>query len=271
MRKIFISILLVLGGLAIFVLGNPYYSVFQTNGNQTYYLSITLFFLIISIILKRNPSLAIYWQAAYALFVASAALLFFSTGILNLHNSSMPPLQNLALDKFSQLLHIVPVIIILTLLAKGDLKSIFIGAGKFKEGLTFGLISFAVFAVIAFLINIQSSRFFPSLWNAIPLLLLFIFSNAIMEELWFRGIFLKNYETIIGRNAAIIVTSIVFGTPHIFVTYEFLGGGIVFGLVVFCMGLIGARSMFKSDSLIGPVLFHAGYDLLVIIPVLNSL
>jgi len=28
--------------------------------------------------------------------------------------------------------------------------------------------------------------------------------------------------------------------------------------------------MFRSDGLIGPVLFHAGYDLLVIIPILNS-
>jgi len=271
MKRLFLSLLLTLGGLAIFVLGNPYFSVFPTNGNKTYYLAITLLFLIISIIMKKNKSLSVYQPAALALFIASAALLFFSTGILNLHNSSMPPLQNLALDKFSQLLHVVPVILVLTLLVKGDLKSVFIRKGRLKQGLTFGLVSFTIFAVIALVLGIQSSGFFSSLWGAIPLLLLFIFSNAIMEELWFRGIFLKNYETVIGRNATIIVTAIVFGAPHIFATYEFPGGGIVFGFVVFCMGLVGAYAMFKDDSLIGPILFHAGYDLLVIVPVLNSL
>jgi membrane protease YdiL (CAAX protease family) len=44
----------------------------------------------------------------------------------------------------------------------------------------------------------------------------------------------------------------------------------VFGMIVFVLGLVGAYAMLKDDSLIGPVLFHAGYDLLVIIPVLNS-
>ena len=91
-----------------------------------------------------------------------------------------------------------------------------------------------------------------------------------MEELWFRGIFLKNYKKIVGRNAAILVTAIVFGASHINATYDFPGGGIIFGFVVFILGVIGAYAMLKDDSLIGPILFHAGYDLLVIVPILNS-
>jgi membrane protease YdiL (CAAX protease family) len=269
-KKIFIAGLFVLCGAVVFVLGSPYYSIFPTNGNKNYYIAITLFFLLVSILLKRNQSLSRYSPAVYSLFSASAALLFLSTGILNLQRSTMPPLQNLALDKFSQFLHVVPVIVLLTLLAKGNLKSIFIGIGKLKQGLAFGLISFVSFAVIALVMGVQSSGFFSSLKDAVPLLLLFIFSNAIMEELWFRGIFLKNYESIMGRTAAITVTAIVFGASHVNATYEFPGGGFVFGLVVFVLGLIGAHAMSKYDSLIGPVLFHAGYDLLVIIPVLNT-
>ena len=271
MKKSFISVLLILGGTAVFVLGNPYYSVFPTNKNQCYYIALTLFFLIVSIILKRIQSLSVYWPSAYSLFIASAALLFLSTGILNLQRSTMPPLQNLALDKFSQFLHVVPVIIVLALVAKGDLNSIFIGTGGLKSGLTFGLVSFGCFAVIAFAMGVQSNEFFKSLWAALPLLLLFIFANAIMEELWFRAIFLKNYETTIGRHAAIIVTALVFGASHVNATYDFPGGGFVFGLVVFGLGIIGAYSMFRTKGLIGAVLFHAGYDLLVIVPVLNSL
>jgi membrane protease YdiL (CAAX protease family) len=271
MKKLIPSVLLVLGGAAVFVLGSPYYSVFPTNGNQIYCISITGFFLIISVILKRNPSLSIYSPAAYALFISSVATLFLSTGLLNLHNSTMPPLKNLALDKFSQFLHVVPVILVFTLLGKADLKSIFISTGKLKRGLTFGLVSFVSFAVIGIVIGFQSKDYFSSLGTAVPLLLLFVFSNAFMEELWFRGIFLKHYETIIGRNAAIIVTALIFGASHINATYEFPGGGFVFGLIVFGLGFVGAYAMIKDDSLIGPVLFHAGYDLVIIVPVINSL
>jgi membrane protease YdiL (CAAX protease family) len=270
MKKLIISIILILGGAAIFVFGNPYYSVFPTNQNQNYVLVITGFFLIIAVLLKRGQSLSTYAPAAYALFIASAALLFMSTGILNLHNRTMPPLQFIAVDKFSQFLHVVPVILGLTLIAKGDLKSIFLGKGKLKRGLSFGLVSFAIWTTLALVLGLNAGDLLTSPSAAIPWLLLFIFANAFMEELWFRGIFLRPYETLIGRNAAIIVTGLVFGASHINATYEFPGGGLVLGLVVTVLGMIGAYSMYKTDGWIGPVLFHAGYDLLVILPVLDT-
>jgi membrane protease YdiL (CAAX protease family) len=271
MRKFFFSVLLVLGGATVFVFGSPYYTVFPTNGNQTYTIALTAFFLIISVVLKKSRSLSRYWPAAYSLFIASAGLLFLSTGILNLQRDTMESLQFLAMDKLSQFLYVVPVIVGLTLLAKDEPKSIFIGQGRLKQGLTFGLVSFASFAAIALVMQSNSSDFFSSLPAQVPWLLLFIFANAIMEELWFRAIFLKKYETLIGRNAAIIVTALVFGASHVNATYDFPGGGVVFGLVVFGLGLVGAYSMFKDDGLIGPVLFHAGYDLLVISSILSSL
>jgi len=270
LRNLLLSFLLVLGGAAVFVLGSPYYTVFPTNGNQAYTIALTAFLLIVSLALKRSRSLSRYWPAAYSLFAASAGLLFLSTGILNLQRDTMAPMQFLAMDKLSQFLHVVPVLLGLTLLAGDDLKSIFIGRGKLKQGLTFGLVSFVFFAAIDLVMQSNLSDFFSSLPAQLPWLLLFIFANAIMEELWFRAIFLKKYETLIGRNAAIIVTALIFGASHVNATYEFPGGGLVFGLVVFGLGLVGAHSMFKEDGLIGPVLFHAGYDLLIISSVLAS-
>ena len=70
--------------------------------------------------------------------------------------------------------------------------------------------------------------------------------------------------------AAILVTSVVFGASHINATYEFPGGGVVFGITVFVLGVVSAYVTFKTDSLLGAVLFHAGYDLTIIVPVLNS-
>ena len=73
MKRYILSGLLVLGGCAVFVLGSPYYSVFPTNRNQIYTIAITLFFLIVSVGLKRSRSLSRYWPPTYALFIASAA------------------------------------------------------------------------------------------------------------------------------------------------------------------------------------------------------
>jgi membrane protease YdiL (CAAX protease family) len=213
--------------------------------------------------------------AAYALFVASAALLFLSTGLLNtgllkFRVGAANPMQELALDKLSQFLHIVPVIIALTLVAKDDLKSIFIAKGNLKAGLIFGGGSFVTWAILAFLMQAGASGFPQLSPSAILFMLVFVFCNAIMEEIWFRAIFLKKYQAVIGRTATILITSLVFGASHVNATYEFPGGGVVFGFVVFVLGVAGAYSMFKTDGLIGPVLFHAGYDLMIIVPILNS-
>ncbi len=228
-------------------------------------------FLVAALVCGRIPALSHFSPAAYAFFIASAGLVFLKTGVFNLHYSGSNPLQEIALDKLSQFLHIVPVILALTLLVKDDLGSIFIQTGRLKQGLVFGMISFAAFAVLALVMQISNKGFMQLLVKSIPWLLLFIFANAIMEELWFRAIFLNRFGPLVGKTAAILVTALVFGASHINATYEFPGGGLVFGAVVFVLGAVGAYAMFKDNSLIGPVLFHAGYDLLIIVPVINSL
>ena len=270
-KNISLSILFLVCLLAIFVLGSPYYSVFPTNQNPTYYAAITVFFLGVAFLLQQADGYRKYWPAAYAFFIASFALWFLSTGILDISRSGTNPVQFIALDKVSQFIHVVLPIVVLTLLARQDLKSIFLSKGNLRRGLTFGLVSFVVFALISFVILRESGEYLEKIKSSLLWLLLFVFTNALMEELWFRGIFLKRLEPFIGVNLSVIVTSIAFGASHVSATYAFPGGGLVFGVVVFALGAIGAYSMYKTDSVIGVVLFHAGYDLLVLIPVLESL
>lgn len=269
-RKYLVILLILLGGFAIFVFGSPYYSVFLTNNNRSYYIILTIFFLILSLILKGQQKLSQYWPITYSFFIASAATLFLNLGPLNIHIPMSDNVQFIAIDKLSQFLHIVPMIILLSFLGKFNLKAIFLTRGNLKEGLSFGVISLTSFALIALLLFRQSPDFFNRLLFNSPWLLLFIFANSIMEELWFRAIFLNKFADVIGPTASILVTSIVFGASHINATYSFPGGPIVYGLVVFSLGLIGASSMRKTGSIIGPVLFHAGYDLLIILPILAS-
>jgi membrane protease YdiL (CAAX protease family) len=91
-----------------------------------------------------------------------------------------------------------------------------------------------------------------------------------MEELWFRGVSLKKLTPVLGLTASIIVTALVFGSTHAAATYITSIQMFIFPVIVFALGLVNAYVMLKTDSIWGSVLFHAGYDLLVIIPVLVS-
>ena len=174
------------------------------------------------------------------------------------------------MNKVGQALHIVPVILLMTFLVREDLKSLYIARGNLRAGLTFGLISFVGFTIASIVIELPSEELGGNLVTYLPWILLLVFTNAAMEELWFRAIFLKKFEALVGRWPAIILTSIVFGISHISATYAFPGGGWVFGGVVFGLGCVSANAMMKDESILGPILFHAGYDLMIIVPILQS-
>ena len=271
MRRLVTSVVLIIAGAAIFILGSPYHATFPTNRNQIYYAGLTALFLAASVLLRRHRAFNQWAPAAYSLFVASAALLFLSTGILELRRGELDPLQDVVLDKLSQFLHVVPIIVTLTLVARKRLSDIFVARGNLKAGLIFGGISFVGFAALAYVLQGGSGQLPPLTLGALGLVLLWAFANSTMEELWFRAVFLKPYEAVAGRAAAMLITSIVFGWSHAFATYDFPGGPIVFAVVVFALGALGAYAMSKTESLIGPVLFHAGYDLVIIVPVLASM
>jgi membrane protease YdiL (CAAX protease family) len=58
---------------------------------------------------------------------------------------------------------------------------------------------------------------------------------------------------------------------HVPATYIGDSMAFIFGGIVFILGVVGAYAMVRLDSVWGPVLFHAGYDLLNFITILESL
>jgi hypothetical protein len=108
------------------------------------------------------------------------------------------------------------------------------------------------------------------IFAALPWILTFAFANAIMEEVWFRGLLFAPLAQALGSRAAILLTALVFALAHAGAAYIVGLERIIFPLIVFGLGVLGAHIMHKTRSLLGPILFHAGYDLLVIIPVLLS-
>ena len=103
---------------------------------------------------------------------------------------------------------------------------------------------------------------------ASPWILAFCFANSLMEELWCRGIFLGKLSPVLGATASVVVTALVFGLLHAGAAYITPAERVVFPAVAFVLGLVNGFVMLKTDSIWGSVLFHAGYDLFVILPLL---
>jgi membrane protease YdiL (CAAX protease family) len=104
----------------------------------------------------------------------------------------------------------------------------------------------------------------------IPWILIFCLTNGFMEELWFRGVSLGKLTPVLGPALSVLVTALVFGSTHLGADYVNLSERLIFFGIVFLLGLVNGTVMLKTRSIWGSTLFHAGYDLLVIIPILAS-
>ena len=147
--------------------------------------------------------------------------------------------------------------------------SLYLRKGRLLFGLSVGLIA----AAICLLLTLQQPgiRSFGAsrLLSLTPWILLFIISNAFMEELLFRGLFLGRYEALVGGWPAILSTALAFTLAHMQVRYA--PDIIVFMMVLLGLSIAWGWLMRKSNSLWGSVVFHAGADLLIILPIFKEL
>ncbi len=284
-QRAILFVLYLAGGVAIYLFGSNTYSLFPTNRNDIYEWVLTLVLLVAAVCMREVGPFQRYWKAALALFVASfanALTLIMGNWLAFFLPETYSKAQFFAIDKLSQSITIVVPILLLTLLFGDSLGSLFLKKGNLKQGLRFGLISFAVAAVIfAFIAVLQANApvsqglaatgvSLKVLVDAIPWILVFIFANSFMEELWFRGVALGRLSPILGTTAAVVVTALVFGSMHLGSTYVTPLQTILFFLITVALGLVNGYVMLKTGSIWGSVLFHAGYDLFVIIPILVS-
>lgn len=260
-NRIGLSLLFLLCGFLIFVLGSPYYSIFPTNKSTLYNACLCIVFALSSVLLYRSKRLNKYWQASYAFFIASAANWLLTTGVFRLPGSSSSTLAGATLDKISQFVPVVLSILVLTAAVRGEMGSIYIKKGNLKRGLAFGLAIFVALGVAGMALALSRGKSLATLLSWTPLLLVFCFANATLEELWFRGIFLKKLEPAVGPALSLLLTTIVFAVSHVGATY--VAGAEVLGLlsVVFVLGFGCGHLMQTSDGLWGAILVHAGADL----------
>ena len=90
--------------------------------------------------------------------------------------------------------------------------------------------------------------------SIIPLAFLSFLMLSLMEEIAFRGYFLKKLETAIGIRAAIYMSSLVFGLYHGFAFGSITGPAV--------WGLLYGVLVYWSKDLAVPIGFHAGANLI---------
>jgi membrane protease YdiL (CAAX protease family) len=259
------------GGGAIFVVGSPYFELTPWNDNPVYNGVVAAGFGTLTLLSRRRPSLVSLRACSEALFVAATAMLVLVIGPFNwLVTLSDESYRHALQDKLAQFLAIVPVILLFTWLARRPWGWIYLQMGRPRRWLTLGLSTLVVGATVIAAVAIASGRTASAVLEAAPWIVAFAALNAVMEELWFRGIFLRAYTAEMGAGLAILVTAIIFGAAHVGATYVSAGEQLVFASLVVGLGVVLAVAMRWGDSLWGAVLVHITLDLVVVFELVDS-
>ena len=265
-KRIVIATVLLVCGLLVFVLGTNYYSVFPTNDSQTYRAILAAVFLGAALILRRNESSEQYSQIAYAFFIAT--VVFFTTSLTagtrdSLFRAINVPWntpRHMALEKVVEALQVLSVILLLIKVWGGDLGSLYIKKSRLGLSLFIGFSLLAINAATGIVTGATLGDAGDLLVARLPWVLLFSLANGLMEEVWFRGLFLRRFASTIGVAGAIVVTSVIFTVSHAAASYMNPVEAILFQIIIFPMSLLLAYLMYKLDSVWASVLYHAGSD-----------
>jgi hypothetical protein len=181
-----------------------------------------------------------HWRLVYIYFVASCALMlsgFAGDWALIISGEALATVKGFTLLKLAEDAAIISTIILLVLISRDDLEDLYLSKGRFGLGLVIGLASFLVFTVMGISSSVGRGIRPDSLREFLPAFLLIALADGFMEELLFRGLFLKTLGRVVGNNWAIVVTAVVFyvcapGGPICGIPPHIPCGGFLIGPVV---------------------------------------
>lgn len=229
-----------------------------------------------TLLLRRNTRYSTYWPVVGGLATLAAAtslsLIFGVYVVDNLPVTTATPTGR-ALIKLNEAAVVFAVVLLLTRLSGDNLASLYLQRGKLKLGLAIGLTAFAV-AVAGSIPTAQAlfaardlsiARILP--W--IPWILIYVFANAALEEILFRGLFLRRLAPLYGPFLSTLLVAIVFTLLHYGVTYTPDQG--LFLAIVFPLALVWGFLTQKTEGLWASILFHAGTDIPLLLGIFSRL
>ena len=258
------------GILVFFIAG--YWSTPSNSVKQLIRLVISLFFLGISLTLRRINPQSDNWKLFYAFFLASFAFLtasLFDGPLQKLLQANQHSISGIAKLKLVDAILIILPILILMRLAGMPWKNLFLERGRLGLSLSIGITGFAVFAIIFYLQLKGQSEVFGAGVGWLPWVLLFVLANGLMEELHFRALLLKPVGSILGKVPANLCIALFFTLTHAPVQYTADIFAFLIGL--FLLSLAWGWLMQKTGTIWGSVLFHAGADLVIMAGIVKTM
>jgi len=276
-KRVILAVLFVAIGSIIMLVFNPWGKgpILSRVDDYLAKIGVGIFLLVVALLARNSKRFEKYWQLLFAFFILTVAVsldfIFGQYLIKHLGVTDTTP-SGWALPKLNECFVVVSVIVILNFLSGGNLGSIYIQKGNLKLGLIIGLVVFFVFAVGAIPMaslfkahNLSLSRIIP--WA--PWILIYVLANGTMEELMFRGLFLRKLEPFFGRFISNFLVAVVFAGIHL--TGSLTGDERIFVAFLFPLALALGYIMQKTDSVWGSILFHAGMDIPVMIGIFSNL
>lgn len=270
MKKASVFVCLFVVGMLVFFVGGywagiPYW--FRTVAK----IALPSLLLVATIACSRTESLRQWRPVSLAFLAASFAFLvawWASDPLMKLFGLTTDSVPGIAFMKLFDAIPIVVTVILAARLGGLEPADLYLQPGKLNAWLMVGVVAFAAFTVLFLLQakdqNIPANR----LLAFAPWTLLFVFSNAFMEELHFRGLLLKPFERLLGRHPANLCIALFFTLSHAPVQYT--PNILVFLAILLVLALAWGYVIQKTESLWGSVLFHAGADLMIIVGIYKT-
>ncbi len=255
-------------GIAVFV--TP---IFLTGSTKTIYqILVPVPFLASIVLLRRSKRSEKYFQALLAFFIAALAFALEQVvvgAVWPRYREGVLPssVDGIVFQKILSTVLIAASIVLLTMFSGNSITSIYLKKGKLRRGLIIGVATFLFFLATA----IPSSTMLfggrdltgERVISWLPWILAFVFANGLREELWYRGLFLKKYEAVLGAGTANLLQAVIFSVSHLGSHYT--PALLIFLAITFLLGLAFGAVAQKTDSLLGSILFHAGTDVPVVL------
>jgi membrane protease YdiL (CAAX protease family) len=224
-------------------------------------------FLVAMLVLRRSDRGRVYWPIAFAFLAASLANVTtwylaapLQRWVLGLVGAAGGTPEGRMWGKLVDVVLKLAPIFALLWLAHEDLGSVFIRRGRLAWSLGIGFLALANLTATSIAVAASRDSDLAVVFASLPWWFTFSLINAFMEEIWFRGLFLRRLEPAIGVAGALLLTTLAFGTSHLFATYIDLWGTLVFGIVTYTLGMAWGLLMHKTDTLWGSFLFHTAGD-----------
>ena len=262
-------------GSLIMVVFNPWEPLLDRSTDYLGRIGLIVFLLTVVLLVRKSSHLEKYWSILLGLLIMAVAVsLDWIFGIYLFEyldiKDNIP--AGWALPKLNECIVVVTVIVLFTKMSGSNLGSIYIQKGKLKLGLIIGLTTFSLAAVgsipMASLFNAQDLSYARILsWT--PWLLIYVVANATMEELLFRGLFLRKLEPFFGKFFSNFIIAFVFTALHGAANYTV--DNYLFLLILFPLALAWGYIIQKTDSIWGSILFHAGMDIPIMLGIFSNL